>query len=275
MKKMYVRLLYYRPNKPPLLTDHPELLPLAQYNMAALHKTDPIGARDLADEAGKDLGFKQPDSNRPTAGKATTSERSRSNGADPSMLVTVNVLELIRIPHEDPSTSVPNAHMMYTVISAMDELMLTDRYWSTRALRWSPIVSRIYYGTLFMISIFRCMVHSGTASPAIRSLRRDFKADFPYESLPIAGPVMLFFTALAVCHPPNMEYGIVSLSVPDGTGANIATNQALSLLPNLTGLRRAYNRSRHIVVNNAQDWDFNLNTDQPHAIHAPIGLTVR
>lgn len=240
--------------------------------MSQPHAADPIGARDLAAEAGKDLSSApKPEQ----SSRETKREPKTSHGTDATLLKCVQTLQLLRIPHEEVSTFVPSAHMMYTVLTAMDELMHTNRYWQNRSLRWSPILSRLYYGILFYIQILRCMNFAGIATAEHKRLLRDFSEDYSFEELPVAGPMMVFMKALCVSQPPNSEYGFVSPCIPANTGATQATSHALSplvrtLLPNMTGLRRAAIRMRNVVGNHAQPWDHSLGNETNDAPNVPI-----
>lgn len=230
--------------------------------MSTSHAVDPLGARNLAKEAGKDL---TPPTDTGTKDLTpSTKPDDSSSGSDGTMYLAVRTLQILQIPRDEISTYVPSSQMMFTTIAMMDEIMHTNRYWQNRSLRWNPMASRLYYGILFIMQTIRCMVYAGIAPPALKHLLRDFEEDFSYEDLPIAGPLMPFIKALTVCQPPNPEYGFVTPRVPSRTGATNATSLALhvlirTLLPNLTGLRRGFLRMRLIGANNhAQLWDRNL-----------------
>jgi hypothetical protein len=230
--------------------------------MSTAHATDPIGARDLASEAGKDLAppLKKDLSKQPSNETSSTP----STGADGTMYLAVRTLQILQIPRDEISTFVPSSHMMFTTIAMMDEIMHTNRYWQNRSLRWNPMASRLYYGILFYIQTIRCMVFAGIANSHLKQLLRDFEEDFSYEDLPIAGPMMPFIKALNVSQPSSSEYGYVTPRLMPTTGATNDNSFTLdelvrTLLPNLTGLRRGFLRMRLIGVNNhAQFWDHNL-----------------
>lgn len=238
--------------------------------MSKPHETDPVGARNLDAEAQARLPYNQGKEKADKPHPSSDSNSEPTPGTEQTMLLAVAQLKLTLAPRLIASTYVPNAHMMFTVLNDMDNLLMTNRYWSSKVTRWSPLHTRIYYGVLFFVQTFRCMITSGIAPPVIRRFMKDFEDDYHLERLPIAGPLVPFFRALAVCEPPFTNYGNISPTVPTRPGCTVANACTLEphirvLLPNLTGLRRGVaNMRRPLAARAALSWDHNLgNTSGP------------
>lgn len=235
----------------------------------APHASGPTGARDVDAEGPSRL-----QASRPRRG-GERSDENEANASDADLYHAVVSYTLTYIPRQAASTFVPSSIMMMFVVSQMDELMCINRYWTTKMSLWCPLMSRIYYGTLFFIQIFRCMIMAGIATPEIKLIVRNFEEQYEYLNLPIAGPLVPFFRALCICETTYEEYGVVSPCVLKDCGATDATSHALPeltrlLLPNLTGLRRGYNRMLNVVGGNAQLWDHNLGSADPAAATVAI-----
>lgn len=239
--------------------------------MADAHTADAIGARDVRGERDDQDRAETAQHGRPDAPRPVN-----DSVADGDMMLTVRELVMTLVPLHEPSTYVPSSAMFFQTLHNMDDIMLTNRYWQNRSVAWTPIMSRIYFGTLFIMQILRCMENARILTPSQRELLQQFSEDFPFESLPIPGPLIPFFRSLATCMPYLSEYGIVTPSLPNRTGATLANGFTLNgdirvFLPSLPALRVAARRTRQTVNNVAQQWDFNLISTADNAVAAPIG----
>jgi hypothetical protein len=193
---------------------------------------------------------------------------------DVELLLAVKGVDISTILRKEPSTFVPNAHVLFCTLSQMDDLMAMNRTWSTKEVRWCPLLSRIYVGVLFYIQTFRVMRIAGIASAEVKQILRDFESEFDYSNVPIPGPLVPFFKALSASQPPYEEYGVVSPFIPRDIGCTDATGHSLKeplcyLLPNLAGMFNSYANVLRADQGNAFTWSHNFST--PTGDAAPVG----
>jgi hypothetical protein len=182
---------------------------------------------------------------------------------DSDLLSAVKGVDVSTILHKEPSTYVPNAHVLYYVLNQLDGLMAMNRYWSSKEVRWNTILSRIYFGILFYIQTLRSMRAAGIAPSKYKRILRDFEDEFDYSNLPIPGPLVPFFKALCISSPPYEEYGVITPCIPSNIGCTDATGHALAdplcyLLPNMAGMFNAYTHMSMADNNIARTWDRNF-----------------
>lgn len=224
------------------------------------HPSDPIGARNVDAEAQNRLRTEGEQHKAAPQIEGRPVRTSAENTVVQDMLETVRSFVLPPIPRPTPSTFVPNSRMMFTTLEVMDEAMAMNRYFAPKYLRWNPILTRIFYGTLFYIQTLRVQKYHTLLSSTQRRVLRDFEESFDYQDIPIAGPLVPFFKALSSSPPNKGNYGDIVPVIPDNLGANDAVNHALeenirTLLPNLVGLRRAANAvQRRIGANVPVEW---------------------
>jgi len=232
------------------------------------HSTDAIGTRDVDKEASQ-IMKKAQDSARPRPPGETP-------GVEASMLRCVEYIQLATVERYDRSTYVPSAHMLFTTIQELDLPLLTLRQFSSELLRWTPLHTRLYYGILFYIQTLRAMNTVSLLSSTNSVFLREFLDIYPPESLPIAGPLVVFFKALTACDAPLPEYGAISPYLPPNTGLDADQHGALPqdlrvLLPNITGIRNGIANTRLPLVNAAHViWDHNLHNPTAGAAALPI-----
>lgn len=230
------------------------------------HQTDAIGVRDVDSEGPGKLVDK-------TRGPGKKTDDSVKRTTDVDLLNAVKGIDVSTVLRKEPSTFVPNAHVLYYVLSQMDDLMTMNRTWNSKEVRWCPLLSRIYVGILFYIQTFRVMRTAGIASSEVKQILRDFESEFDYSNVPIPGPLVPFFKALSASQPPYEEYGVVSPIIPRDIGCTDATGHALReplcyLLPNLAGLFNSYANILRVDQGNALPWDYNFST--PTGAAAPV-----
>lgn len=219
------------------------------------------------------LTVERDDKKRKTSPSEKTFSSKPTPGAEQTMLQSVEFIQTITVKRPTISTYVPNAHVMFSVLHIMDNSILSNRHWGPYLPRWTPLHSRLYYGTLFYIQIFRCMISATIAPMHIRNLMRNFEEMYPLDRLPIAGPLLPFFKALTTCQTPFVEYGFVSPTVPLNPGCTAANASSLEdhvsiLLPNLVAICRGITNSRHIPAARAipRNWEHNLQNTAAAAV---------
>ena len=218
--------------------------------------------------------------------RVASSRAGDQSGSDILLCQAVEYIELLPIPRPDISTYVPSAHMFYYVMYEMGTLLITNRYFSSELLRWTPLHSRLYYGILLYVQILRAMDSVGCLTTTNEVFLRNFDENHPYSSLHIAGPWVPFFKALIACDSVYPDFGPISLYIPVTT--DMLANQHGSLpestrvlLPNFFGIRNAIASTRRAFAANAHafQWDHNLgnganNAGQMQPAHNVINNTV-
>lgn len=235
------------------------------------HTADVTNARDIDSESDKPkLSHSENKSDRPSKKQKTSTPgitSMSSTSAVTTMLQCLSASALHSLPTNEVSTFVPSSVMMYFVVNEMDALLSVNRYWSSRSVLWSPLVSRLYFGTLFYIQTMKCMRAVGKLSIGLRNLLSQFEDTFDEEHLPIPGPLVPFFKALAACDTPFPEFGPVCPVLPATCGATAARRHLLPddvfcLLPNLPGIRRGMITMKRAQGSNAFNYDHDLGDSQ-------------
>jgi len=186
-------------------------------------------------------------------------------------LNSFNILQiatLINFPKDlprEPSTFLPNAHRLYRILHDLDTLQVQNRYFRQAVPSFLPTHSRIYYGILFLVQVFRCMDHCNLLSARDKQSLFSFFAAHPASTLPIAGPLLPVFSALCVSNPQDGRQPLVTPSLPTLLGPNQAQqlyrgpfNFAIPNIPMLFGLHQTL--TADIVAQNQAN-AFQLLTD--------------
>jgi hypothetical protein len=149
----------------------------------------------------------------------------------------------------------------------MEEIIHVDKRWASFNVKWNPISTRLYFGILFYIQTLRCMFEARILSFRMQQFLGSFLDTIPLETLPIPGPLVLFFRALCVCDSPYPEYGPVSPTIPSQDRINLKDgtldHHSMALLPNIVGLRRAFQAMQRVLTNRIPLlWNANLGLDE-------------
>lgn len=226
------------------------------------HPQDAIGARDLRSEA---TAIAERASHKTETTATTTGQ---TPGIEQTMYLTIAEVELLTTPYYQVSTYYPSAQMLFQVIGELDALMASNRRWGPEMMRWTPLHTRLYYGTLFYIQTLRAMQTCGLATSSHRNLLEEFLGLYPPESLPIVGPLLPFFKGLCACDPPLQNFGLISPRLPVNTGMVVAENGALPaltriLFPNINGIRNGIITTRLAPpAQGVHAWDRAFSTPQ-------------
>lgn len=165
--------------------------------------------------------------------------------------------------------------MLFATIQEMDTPLLTLRQFSSELLRWTPLHTRLYYGTLFYVQTLRAMNSVSLLTSTNTVFLHTFLDYYHPESLPIAGPLVVFFKNLTVCDASLPKYGENLPALPANTEMGAAEHGALpvttrTLLPNIAGIRNGLHTSGLPLVNNAHvAWDNNLANSAANAAAVP------
>lgn len=114
------------------------------------------------------------------------------------------------IPRRSINSYTPTPFNMYEVLHYMDTLTQINPHFHNENLACHPIISRIYYGELFILQTLRCMQYAGILSldndPEVITLLKMY----PPDSLSIAGPLVPIFRALSTSKPSDPSYNMVT-----------------------------------------------------------------
>jgi hypothetical protein len=165
--------------------------------------------------------------------------------AAPHMIMTSAVyhLRIAPITYPQSSTYIPAFYMFYEVLNASHRCLNNNTYLKHIAPDYISVASSLYYAYLGYIQILRAKATVGIISRTESQCLRKFEREFPFESLAIMSPLILFFQNLGAAKLPDPMYSWICPTLPDtlGTDSNIAgifcTNEAICL-PNAPALLR-------------------------------------
>jgi len=163
----------------------------------------------------------------------------------PHMIMTAAVYHMRIAPLTYPATStyIPSFYMFYFALQSAHQIVHENTYLRYLSPQYLTIASKLYYGILGFIQILRAKTVAGIITrPESQALRR-FEREFPFESLPIMSPLIMFFQNLGAIKLADPMYSWVCPTLPDilGTAANKNGTFARSndiMLPNVPALIR-------------------------------------
>lgn len=127
------------------------------------------------------------------------------------------------IPRPTVSFYTPNAHMMYYLVHIMDETIRRNTNFRKQQDDWFPLISRIYFGVIFIIQSLRAQNAVSKLPTIQRNFLNKFLKDYPPESLPLPGPLVTLFESLTPTKPANQLNAFISPKVPEPLGPNNAS----------------------------------------------------
>lgn len=135
---------------------------------------------------------------------------------------------------------------------------------------YHPYYLRLYYGILFWIQCLRAREYSRKLTTEESSFLESFNTAFPYQGLPICGPLLLLFKTLCCSQPEIDTYGLVIPELPARPGPEyrhefIRGDLHHFFLPNIPGIFALIDNLHDIVMDADEDFEF------PEAAeHVPI-----
>jgi len=140
-----------------------------------------------------------------------------------------------------PSTYKPSFYSLFHAISAMHNVVHENTYLRYEMPDYISIASSLYYAIVSIIQVYRAGNAIGILDRQEQQVLRKFERDFPFESLPIASPLIPFFQNLGAVTLPDAQYGPICPKLPIviGTSANIVggiNDSANICLPNVPAL---------------------------------------
>jgi len=194
-----------------------------------------IRKRETKDTATQDALHSQVESNDP----------EKSISAAPHMIMRSSVYHLQAAPIVYPkvSTFVPSFYMFFFALHAMHTIVHENTYLHYLTPNYITIASSLYYSILGYIQILRAKVVAGIITKVEQQALRRFEMEYPFESLPIASPLVMFFQNLGAVKLADPMYSWIcpTLPYPIGTPANtngIFGSSDNIMLPNVPALIR-------------------------------------
>jgi len=141
------------------------------------------------------------------------------------------------------STYIPSFYMYYFTLQSAHAIVHDNTYLRYLSPQYISIGSSLYYGMLGFIQILRAKTVAGIITrPESQALRR-FEREFPFESLPIMSPLIMFFQNLGAVKLADPMYSWICPSLPEeiGTGPNVTgifNSDDNIMLPNVPALIR-------------------------------------
>lgn len=137
---------------------------------------------------------------QPSTSSTTRTEPSTMTPLEPKptetpfdMLIAVKKLRLTNVPLPAVNSFHANSWQMYTILHYMEICMSINDTISTIVPHYHPLLTRLYYATLFCIQILRCQLQAGLLNHKNAAYVQSILDRCPPESLPVAGPLICFF----------------------------------------------------------------------------------
>lgn len=177
--------------------------------------------------------------------KAESESAEHLISSAPHMIMRSAVYHMRTAPITFPQTStyVPSFYMYFFALNSAHQIVHENTYLKYISPQYITIASTLYYAILGYFQILRAKVVAGIITrPESQSLRR-FEREFPFESLPIMSPLIMFFQNLGAVKLADPMYSWICPTIPEtiGTNANetgIFSRSADIMLPNVPALIR-------------------------------------
>lgn len=169
----------------------------------------------------------------------------KSIAAAPHMIMKSSVYHMRIAPLTYPrvSTYVPSFYMFFFALNAAHSIVHENTYLRYLSPNYLTIASALYYSILGFHQILRAKVAAGIITKPEQQALRRFEREFPFESLPIMSPLIMFFQNLGMVKLADPMYTMICPTLPEtiGTAPNVngifATNDNI-MLPNVPALIR-------------------------------------
>jgi len=118
-----------------------------------------------------------------------------------------------------PSGYIPSFVLMSIVLSSIDRLMVNTYRFHQSNPDWHPVISQIYYGIIFVVHILRVRRSAQVITEDESTFLEWFEGNWPFQSLPIAGPLKHFLQSITVTSGPTKYYGNIVPTTPSTYGS--------------------------------------------------------
>lgn len=175
-----------------------------------------------------------PRRNRAPRGPIAVASSSATSGAS-AMLELPAAIAFSTDQRRSPNLFVPDAQMLFHVLSICDNMMLSTDRFIRSAPAWLPIVSQLYISVLWLTMILIVYVNSGYGA-MYSQLINDLVTHLRIDECLIPGPLVPFFQSLSAVNGPFEWIGDILPGMPDFTTAwNAAsfhpTDNVVRMLP--------------------------------------------
>jgi len=159
----------------------------------------------------------------------------KSISAAPHMIMRSSVyhMKVAPIVYPKVSTYVPSFYMFFFALQAMHSIVHENTYLHYLTPNYITIASKLYYGILSYLQILRAKIVAGIITKVEQQVLRRFEREFPFESLPVASPMITFFQNLGAVKLADPMYTWISPTLPDTLGTAANTNGIFSLSDNI------------------------------------------
>jgi len=165
--------------------------------------------------------------------------------AAPHMIIRSSIYHMRIAPLTYPkvSTYVPSFYMYFFALHAAHSIVHENTYLRYLSPQYLTVASTLYYAILGFLQVLRAEAAAGIITRAEHQALRRFEREFPFESLPIMSPLIMFFQNLGAVKLADPMYTWICPSLPEtiGTGPNvngIFANNDHIMLPNVPALIR-------------------------------------
>jgi len=141
------------------------------------------------------------------------------------------------------STFIPNSAFLFIILNSMHTALCENTYLYRTCPSYNTILSRAYYSVLWFMQVLRAKSAVGNVTRSESTLIRRFERTFPFESLPVAGPLVTYFSNLAAVKTDDPMYNWICPFLPAKLGPAIAgetttsnVNSARPLYPWFPGI---------------------------------------
>jgi len=124
----------------------------------------------------------------------------------------------------------PNCISMFQTLEAMDLAFDGNSHLRWIHKNYLALPTRLYYSILYFIRIIAVRETFGVNSAGLSTWYRRLTRNYPLEELPIAGPLVPFFTALCAHEPNDSRMSWLIPSVPEDLGTIFRTGTDVNYL---------------------------------------------
>lgn len=164
----------------------------------------------------------------PTVSKApaTTEDalisQHKPGGAFAKAWTTVDHIVIPQVIESKKSSYTPNYIMGNTILVSMERCLDSNEELKWICPNYFSLPVRIYYAVVYYLQIMKAKEAAGKLPRSEGSWFRAFKRVFPLESLPIAGPLVPYFTNLVAVLPNDDKYDFIypDFNVSGGLSVN-------------------------------------------------------
>jgi len=108
--------------------------------------------------------------------------------------------------HENTNTWIPNALAMFQILNQTRTLSADHRDIQKRHTNYLDYATMVYYCYIFYIQILRARRNANVCTDNERRILKRFEQEFKLETLPIAGPLVPFFTSIVATQLDDEQF---------------------------------------------------------------------